>query len=209
MNFLFVAKPTDHSIMMEWYAEQKKMGEVKTKTITDEKGRTHVYEWINQIPLNGNKDTVIVNFFQYKMIATNKRGEPEIVYRNSWVSDFEITSQNIVDLVKAGRCRWKTENECFNTLKNQGYCLEHNYGHGRQHLSFNFLLLTLLAFYCHQVAELTDSLYQAVRKKCGSKREMWETVRTCIKFLVFDSMEMLFQFVLRPANFQPSIIKPG
>jgi hypothetical protein len=209
MNFIFVAKPTDHTILMEWVREQKALGEVKTKTVTDEKGRTHRYEWINQVPLNGNKDTVMVNFFLYQMVDTNKKGEREVVYRNSWVTDFVIDSGNIVDLVKAGRCRWKIENECFNTLKNQGYYLEHNYGHGKKHLSFNFLLLTLFAFYCHQVGELTDSLYQAVRKKCGSKRELWETVRAYIKIIVFDSMQMLFEFVLKPSRFlDPYILKP-
>lgn len=212
MNFIFVAKPTDHTIMMEWIAELRKLGETKTKTITetDGKGRTHVYEWINQVPLNGNKDPVIVNFFHYEMMATNKEGESEVVYRNSWVTDFEVTSQNIVKLVAAGRCRWKAENECFNTLKNQGYFLEHNYGHGKEHLCFNFLLLTLLAFYCHQIGELTDGLYQAVRKKCGSKRELWETVRAYIKILIFDSMQTLFEFILEPARFlSPTHLKPG
>jgi hypothetical protein len=198
MNFIFVAKPSDHTIMMEWFFEQQKLGEIKKKTITDEKGRTLVYEWINGIPLNGNKDTVMVNFFQFEMRDTNKKGEREIVYRNSWVTDFEISPGNIVDLVRAGRCRWRIENECFNTLKNQGYCLEHNYGHGKEHLSFNFLLLTLFAFYCHQIAELTDGLYQAVRQKLGSKRHLWETVRAYIKIIVFESMEKLFEFVLTP-----------
>lgn len=202
MNFIFVAKPTDHVIMMEWIGEQKTLGEVKNKTVTDEKGRTHVYEWINQVPLNGNDPTVMVNFFQYQLIATNKKGDREVTYRNSWVTDFEVSSQNIVDLVKAGRCRWRIENECFNTLKNQGYSLEHNYGHGKQHLSFNFLLLTLFAFYCHQIAELTDGLYKKVREKLGSKRHLWETVRAYIKILVFDSMEKLFEFVLTPTVFK-------
>ena len=204
MNFIFVAKPDDHTIMMEWIGEQKKLGEMEKKTITDEKGRTHIYEWIKQVPLNGNQDTVMVNFFRYEMIDTTKKGEREVVYRNSWVTDFEISSHNIVELVKAGRCRWKVENECFNTLKNQGYCLEHNYGHGKRHLSFNFLLLTLFAFYCHQIAELTDGLYKAVRQKLGSKRHLWETVRTCIKFLIFDSMEKLFEFVLKPYKLMPA-----
>ena len=204
MNFIFAAKPADHTIMMEWIGEQKTLGEVEKKTFDDEKGRTHVYEWINQVPLNGNKDTVMVNFFKYEMIDTNKRGEREIVYRNNWVTDFQISSGNIVDLVRYGRARWRIENECFNTLKNQGYCLEHNYGHGTQHLSFNFLLLTLFAFYCHQVAELTDGLYKAVRQKLGSKRHLWETVRTCLKFLIFNSMEKLFEFVLKPYKLMPA-----
>ena len=157
-----------------------------------------MYEWINQIPLNGNKDTVMVNFFQFQMYDTNHKGERVVVYQNSWVTDFELSPQNIVDLVKAGRSRWRIENECFNTLKNHGYCLEHNYGQGKEHLSFNFLLLTLFAFYCHQIAELTDGLYQAVRQKMGSKRHLWETVRAYIKIVVFESMEKLFEFVLTP-----------
>jgi hypothetical protein len=198
MNFIFVAKPGDHTILMEWVDEQKKLGEMKKKTITDENGRTHIYGWINQVPLNGNENTVTVNFFQYQMIDVNRKGEREVVYRNSWVTDFEISSLNIVNLVRAGRCRWRIENECFNTLKNQGYSIEHNYGHGEKHLSFNFLLLTLLAFYCHQIAELTDGLYKAVRQKLGSKRHLWETVRAYIKIIVFDSMERLFEFVLTP-----------
>jgi hypothetical protein len=45
-------------------------------------------------------------------------------------------------MTKAGRCRWKIENECFNTLKNQGYHLEHNYGHGQKNLSYNMYLFT-------------------------------------------------------------------
>jgi hypothetical protein len=43
-----------------------------------------------------------------------------------------------------------------NTLKNQGYNLEHNYGHGDKNLSYNMYLLTLLVFYFHQIFELTD-----------------------------------------------------
>ena len=37
--------------------------------------------------------------------------------------------------MRAGRARWKIENETFNTLKNQGYNFEHNYGHGYKNLS--------------------------------------------------------------------------
>ncbi len=102
-----------------------------------------------------------------------------------------------------------THHECFNTLKNQGYFIEHNYGHGSQNLSFNFLLLTLLAFFCHQIAELTDELYLQCRRKLGSKINLWNNVRAFIKIFIFDSWEMLFQFTLDPDAFQPSLIKPG
>jgi len=208
MNFILVAKPDDHKIMMEWVEEQKKMGEVGRLSVVDDRGRTHVYEWINQVPLNGKKETIEVNFFSYQLIV-EESGERKLTYRNSWITDFELSKHNVAKMVGFGRCRWKIENECFNTLKNQGYNIEHSYGHGKKNLSFNFLILTLFAFFSHQISELTDDLFKACRKKLGSKRHLWETVRSAIKFFVFDTWEMLFQFILSPASFQPALIKPG
>ena len=57
-------------------------------------------------------------------------------------------------------------------------------------------LLTLLAFYFHQIFELTDGTYQACRKKLGSKRYMWEVLRGTIRILVFESWEHLMDFIL-------------
>jgi len=88
-------------------------------------------------------------------------------YRNSWVTSIELDDGNVVRLAKGGRCRWKIENECFNTLKNQGYHLDHNFGHGKQYLSNNMYLLTLLVFFFHQIFELTDPAYQLCRHSNG------------------------------------------
>jgi hypothetical protein len=114
---------------------------------------------------------------------------------------FIVTKSNVVELVKAGRARWKIENECFNTLKNQGYYIEHNYGHGQKNLSFNFLILTLIAFFIHQIDELTDSLYQECRARHGSKHVLWEKVRSAITWFIFESWELLFSFILNPKEF--------
>jgi hypothetical protein len=115
-------------------------GGIKTKTgvidAWNQKNRIHIYEWIHEVPLNDNKETVTVNYFEYWIKENGK-----ITYHNSWVTGLPIEGSNIKELVKIGRCRWKIENETFNTLKNQGYHIEHNYGHGKNHLSFNFFLL--------------------------------------------------------------------
>ena len=92
-------------------------------------------------------------------------------------------------MVKAGRCRWKIENECFNTLKNQGYHLKHNFGHGQQHLSHTMYVLTLLAFFFHQIFELCDPAYQLCRRSLGSKRHLWETFRVLIRYFIFDTWD--------------------
>jgi murein DD-endopeptidase MepM/ murein hydrolase activator NlpD len=59
----------------------------------------------------------------------------------------------VEEIVKAGRSRWKVENEGNNVLKNHGYNLEHNFGHGQNHL---LLSLNLLAFLFNTVLDLVN-----------------------------------------------------
>ena len=103
------------------------------------------------------------------------------------MTSIEVDDSNVVRLAKGGRCRWKIENECFNTLKNQGYHLNHNFGHGKQYLSHNMYLLTLLAFFFHQIFELTDPAYQLCRRSMGTKIHLWETFRVLIRYFIFPS----------------------
>ena len=51
--------------------------------------------------------------------------EATITKRFSWVTDLSVDASQVRLLVRAGRSRWRIENETFNTLKNQGYHFEH------------------------------------------------------------------------------------
>ncbi|MFQ5453407.1 MAG: hypothetical protein ACE5D6_04390, partial [Candidatus Zixiibacteriota bacterium] len=195
VHVLFVAKPGDHKYMMEWI---ETFDDIPCYEYTDDKGMIHHYRWKNDVPLHGEADAISVNYFEYT--KTNAKGR--VIYRNSWVSDMKLSAQNIVKMTLAGRCRWKIENECFNTLKNQGYYIEHNYGHGKKYLSYNMYLLTLLAFYFHQIFELTDGAYQACRKKLVAKRYMWEVFRGKMRDFIFDSWEQLMDFVLNRDSYK-------
>ena len=204
-HYIFMAKPDDHKYLMEWINAYDDINELR---VTDEKGRIHEYEWVNNVSLNGRNDSIYINFFRYKIITIDKNGNEKVTFKSSWVTDLEITRENVATLVKGARCRWKIENECFNTLKNQGYHIEHNYGHGGENLCFNFFLLTLLAFFFHQIFELTDHLYQACRKKFGSKRNLWETLRAYIRLLIFETWEHLLDFALTPRKYNLSFRPP-
>ena len=43
------------------------------------------------------------------------------------LTNFPVDVSNIVDTSRVARLRWKIENEGFNTLKNGGYGVEHQY----------------------------------------------------------------------------------
>ena len=94
--------------------------------------------------------------------------------------------------MRGGRARWKRENETFNTLKNQGYHFEHNDGHGTQNLSVVFAMLMMLAFLVDQTQQLCCALFRAVWAKLGSKRLLWERLRSLFYTYHLDSMRELF-----------------
>ena len=200
ISFILVAKPTDHTVLFQWVHELMGLGGGHRLEFKDNKGRRHCYQWVNDVPLNGTPNADQVNFFQYQIISK----ENKTTYQNSWVTDLKVDANNIVELVKAGRARWKIENETFNTLKNQGYHLEHNFGHGKQNLSNNLLLLNLLAFLVHQILELTDRLYRSVRwKKFTSRKEFWNQLRCTFRILVFRNFEHMLAYILNPPMLMP------
>ena len=66
------------------------------------------------------------------------------------------------------RARWKVENETFNTLKNQGYHIEHNYGLGKKNLSMVFVTLMMLAFLVDQILQMSPS--SPFQRRLGKNR---------------------------------------
>jgi len=195
MSYILVAKPDDHKVLFEWVRELQALGDGGSLELTDKKGRKHRYRWINNVPLNGSKDADNVNFFEYELIPKDK-----VTYRNSWVTDIPVDEHNVVDLVKGGRARWKIENETFNTLKNQGYHIEHNFGHGNRYLSMNFFVLNLLAFYMHQIFELTDRLYQHCRLKTSSRKEFFSLLRHMFQMVIFRNWRHMLNFIHAPPD---------
>jgi hypothetical protein len=211
MHYVFVVKPESHKYLFEWLSAYPSLNQHEIIEVDEKKGtkkkmptptRTRTaYKWMNKVPLFGDKKSIETNYLEMSVYKTNKNGEEIISYHNSWVTDLEVTKDNVIALVRGGRCRWKVENECFNTLKNQGYAIDHSYGHGNKNLSFNFYLLILIAFAFHQVYELTDKLYQTCRVHFGSKKHMWENIRANLRTFIFPSWELLLSFTLDPEKY--------
>ena len=180
MRYLLTCKPGDHKYLMKWLNEFPDWPWTQWQ---DNKGRSHRYRWRNDVPLVDSNNTPRVNYLEYQLL--NDKGK--VTYRGGWITDLEITRHNVERMVRTGRCRWKIENECFNTLKNQGYHMTHNFGHGNRHLAHNMYLSILLAFSLHQLLELTDEAFQMCRQAYGSKRNLWENIRVlCQQFIIQD-----------------------
>jgi hypothetical protein len=150
-------------------------------------GVVHRFRFVNDVPLNASNTDVRVNFIEYWEIGNSQ------TQHFSWVTDLRVSKRTVDRLMRGGRARWKIENETFNTLKNQGYNFEHNYGHGEQHLSVVFAMVMMLAFLVDQTQQLCCALFRAVWTKLGSKRLLWERMRALFYDYALQSMRQLFE----------------
>jgi len=80
-------------------------------------------------------------------------------------------------LPNAGAPRWKIENERHNALKNRGYNLEHNFGHGNRRAADVFFLLNLLALQFHTILEYCDLEYQLTYSVFPARVAFFEALR--------------------------------
>ncbi|MFH2031062.1 MAG: transposase [Bacteroidota bacterium] len=183
MSFIIRVKEDGNKEVFSWVEEIRRLDGMNKMQVDKGKGVIWYYEWTNGIPLTAKKDSKIVNYAELKIFNPKAQKKP-ITFSGQWVTDIEITKENVEDIAAGGRARWKIENECFNTLKNHGYELAHNYGHGQKNLSYNFFLLNLLAFFIHEIFSLTDERYQEMRTYAGTRREFW--IRVYQMFLMFD-----------------------
>ena len=191
MHFILGVKPGDHEFLFQQVEAARRKG-CSPSLIRREKGITCDVSWVWNVPLNESNQDLRVNFLEYN--EYNSQGER--LQHFTWITDFHVTKCNAWLLVRGGRSRWHIENETFNTLKNQGYHFEHNYGHGVQNLSVVFAMLMMLAFLVDQAQQLCCPLFRAVWEKVGSKRSLWEKLRSHFYHFTFRSMRQLYEAML-------------
>lgn len=191
MRYILSAKPGDHKSLFEFMESAEKLGEVKHVEMFCEKGRyKYRFRYYNGAPLNEKNDQVLVNFLEFweedTQIGKLKK-KPGRKKHFSWVTDFEITDGKLIKLMRAGRARWRIENETFNTLKNQGYEFEHNFGHGKKNLSVVMATLMMLSFQIDQIQESCCAHFQAALARRGSRESFWEKMRSTFEIMIFES----------------------
>ncbi len=194
MHFILGVKPGDHEYLFNQVLHEFEEDRVTILSWQkeDEKDVLCEIAFVHDLPINESNQDVRINFLQYMEFGPD--GERRLHF--SWVTGFTITRGNARHLVRGGRSRWGIENEVFNTLKNQGYHFEHNFGHGKQNLSVVFAMVMMLAFLVDQTQQLCCPLFQAVLEKVGSKRTLWERVRSHYYHFRFRSMRHLHEVVL-------------
>lgn len=196
MQYIIGVKRGDHTYLFDWIKDLK-------PTIhqhIDELGVEHEFHAYTNVPLSDSHHNYRVNVLEYW--ETKPDGRKQYF---SWVTQLQITENTVYQIMRAGRSRWKIENETFNTLKNQGYNFQHNYGHGYKNLCSVMTMLMMLAFLIDQVQQLCCKVYQKARKHAGRLSTLFERIRALIGFFVFNSWQHMLTFIGDPTSRPPPL----
>lgn len=196
LKYILGAKPGDHEFLFEQLESSEKSIYHEIRT---EDGCYHQFRFLNKVSLNKSNPDVIVNVLEYRQ--TDRKGKET---NFSWVTNIEITQNNVFIIMRGGRARWKIENETFNTLKNLGYNFEHNYGHGKKYLSTVFGMLMMLAFLLDQVQELCCTLYKRCRAHLRTYRDLWENMRVLFQRFNLGDWESFYLMLLEEKGLNTS-----
>jgi len=202
-RYLTGVKESDHKYLFEQFSINSQTtctqnhqtvvlaGEKVSKKITKN------YEFINGLELNRSDADFKTNLIIFKETIEYAGPIPKKMKKAlikevtfSWVTDLQVSEENVALLVEVARRRWAIENETFQTLKKTtDYSLEHNYGHGKKYLATNFALLCILAFLIDQVQEFACEVFKETLARAKSKRGLWEDMRGAIRWASFNSWE--------------------
>jgi hypothetical protein len=190
LRFILGAKQSDHTFLFDWVEQTSTTCEY---ALTDEKGIHHRFRYLDAAPLNEANFDLQVNFLEYW--ETTPDGK---VTHFAWVTDIPLNESNLMQLMRGGRARWKIENETFNTLKNQGYHFEHNFGHGEKNLSTVLMHLMMLAFLIDQIQQRCCRLFQAAVAVAETKTRFWRKLRNRFDLCLIPDWETLYRSIIRP-----------
>ena len=197
-DYIIVAKSEGNSSLFEWVKGEK------TEVKKDVGKNRYIFRYVNDVPLNQTKDAPIVHFIECEWIEIEGRQEKKGYC--AWVTSHRLTPENVYEIMQGGRARWKVENETFNTLKNQGYQFEHNFGHGKKNLHTVFAFLMMLAFLIDQIQEAACGQFQAALKSMKSRRAFWERMRSFFTLYILESWKSLFEAMKNRYTFKGASI---
>jgi hypothetical protein len=196
LGFILVCKPDSHKSLYEWLRVLEEAADMRSVVVRRWNGRfweIYTYKYANGAPLRDTDDALAVNWAELTIAGEDGR----IIYKNAFATNLAISDKNVEAIVDAGRTRWKVENENNNTLKTKGYNLEHNFGHGKDHLSSLLAALNLLAFLFHTVMDLAGGAYALVRKTLPSRKTFFNDLKALTRYFCFESWDHVIDFMIQ------------
>lgn len=122
-GFIFLCLPSSHEELYEWLEDLERAGDIHSYEVSCCQNSQPFHDQfrdVNRVPWRAQQPALEVNWCEVTVTHTRKDKQ---VYFNTFVTERVISDENVASIVEAG------------------LPLEHNFGHGQEHLSE--LLVTL------------------------------------------------------------------
>jgi len=202
LQYILTAKASSHKYLYQEIESLQRLGAIDQLSERKRRGKrfvTYHYRYLNDVALIASPDSISVNWVELRI--SDDAGKS--VFLGSWITSYRISEENVAELVEAARCRWKIENEDYNTLKTKGYHFEHNFGHGTENLSATLLSLNTIAFLFHTVLELLDERCARIRAKLPRRDTYFQHIAALTEYLCFADWAALEAFMLNALEHGP------
>ena len=133
VGYIIGVKPGDHAFLFARLQALDEKGQRQVLTCEESAtGVLHHFRFCNGVPLNESNSDELVNVLEYWEI--HPKGT---VQHFSWIVSYLLAPENVWDMMRGGRARWKIENESilnnpveFALYKRPGMMLA--FGHGTE-----------------------------------------------------------------------------
>jgi hypothetical protein len=151
-----------------------------------------VFQWVTGVAYQGHT----LNWLACKetIKPTKPKASEEQLKTTHFVhiTDLSINDSNIVDTSQTGCLRWKIENEGFNTLKNGGYGMEHQYARKSYCALKNYFQFMQMAHIIHQLMTLNARFQEGfmTAQNHPTLKNLWLDLVAAMKWLELDKQEL-------------------
>ena len=181
-DFLCVCQPSSHKTVYK-LLPQRRIGSTDWIRVRhpDRQIESHRYQWRNQVPVRSGAEALRGTWVDCQIQRKGKLSE-----HNAFCTSLTVNPDNVAESARAGRARWKIENENCNVLSQHGDALKHNCGHGRKGLANLLATLHLCAFALHSILDRVCELWRHCRAQAGTRRRGCERLRVLAERVWFE-----------------------
>jgi hypothetical protein len=158
----------------------------------DGKTVTQVLHWVTEVDYKGHK----LNWLSCEeTITPTKKGAAEEQPETTnfvHITDLSIDIHTVADTSTTGRLRWKIENEGFNTLKNGGYGMEHQYARKSYQALKNYFQFMQMAHLINQLMTLNTRFQEnfMTGKNHPTLKNLWRSLVAAMEWAELDECEL-------------------
>ncbi|MDE0101446.1 MAG: ISNCY family transposase [Bryobacterales bacterium] len=197
-DFLFVVKPGSHPTLFA-AAEEARPPAARWLRRRSRRGclrRQHEYRWVTGLRVRNSRDAVTGTWIEMRIRQSQPDGSWQQTYCNTFFTSLDVTAENVEEIARCARTRWKVENECFNCIARHGQNFKHNFGHGKDGLANVLATLNLLAFAPHTALDGLQGRWQQCREYLQTRSKFFAKLRFFTEEFVFRDWTSLLDTML-------------